>query len=271
MYPKSNLHTHTTFCDGKISPAEMVDTAIEKGLVTLGFSGHAQMIGHGERWCMSETGTQAYRAAVRAIARERADEIEIALGVEQDIFAISSTEGYDYVIGAVHMVRKDGDEAPVDSSPDELDRGVREMYNGDIYALIEDFYRLSAEAPRATGADIAAHFDLVRKFNKDGARFDECDKRYRDAAMTALNEAAKSDVIFEINTGGKYRVGCDLYPSRELLTELKSIGGRITFSSDSHDARSLCYKFDEAKRLAKSCGFKTAWTWSGGGFKEFKI
>ena len=271
MYPKSNLHTHSTFCDGKVSPAEMVDAAIEKGLKTLGFSGHAHMVGDGERWCMSETGTAAYKATVRALARDRADEIEIALGVEQDIFSDASTDGYDYVIGAVHIVRKDGGEVPVDSSPERLDDGVRKFFGGDYYALIEEFYKLTAEAPRVTGADIAAHFDVVRKFNADGSRFNEADKRYRDAAMTALREVAKSDAIFEINTGGKYRVGCDLYPSRELLTELKTLGGRITFSSDSHDVKSLCYKFDEAKRLARSCGFKTAWTWSGGGFKEFKI
>ena len=271
MFPRSNLHTHSTFCDGKISPSQMVAAAIEKGLVSLGFSGHAHMTGGGERWCMSETGTEAYKAAVRALARDRADEIEIALGVEQDVFSDMPVDGYDYVLGAVHFVRKDGEEAAVDSSPELFDIGVRTLFGGDVYAFIEEFYKLTAEAPRITHADIAAHFDLVRKFNAGGVRFDETDKRYRDAAFTALHEAAKSDVIFEINTGGKYRVGCDLYPSAELLTELKNIGGRITFSSDSHDARSLCYKFDEARRRAKSCGFKTAWTWKDGGFKEFKI
>ncbi|MBO5371040.1 MAG: PHP domain-containing protein, partial [Clostridia bacterium] len=35
-----DLHTHTTYCDGKDSPEDMVKTAIEKGLRVIGFSGH---------------------------------------------------------------------------------------------------------------------------------------------------------------------------------------------------------------------------------------
>ena len=38
---KANLHTHTSFCDGKNSPEEMVRSAVEKGFDVLGFSGHS--------------------------------------------------------------------------------------------------------------------------------------------------------------------------------------------------------------------------------------
>ena len=37
---KINLHTHSTFCDGKNTAEEMVLSAIEHGLSVLGFSGH---------------------------------------------------------------------------------------------------------------------------------------------------------------------------------------------------------------------------------------
>jgi len=36
-----NLHTHSTFCDGIDTPEEMIKVAIEKGFVSLGFSGHS--------------------------------------------------------------------------------------------------------------------------------------------------------------------------------------------------------------------------------------
>ena len=35
-----DFHTHTTFCDGKNTPEEMVLAAIEKGMPRIGFSGH---------------------------------------------------------------------------------------------------------------------------------------------------------------------------------------------------------------------------------------
>ena len=37
----SSYHTHTTFCDGKDSPEELVLEAIRLGCPEIGFSGHA--------------------------------------------------------------------------------------------------------------------------------------------------------------------------------------------------------------------------------------
>ena len=34
---KSNFHTHSTFCDGKNTPEEMVEVAIEKKIDIWGF------------------------------------------------------------------------------------------------------------------------------------------------------------------------------------------------------------------------------------------
>lgn len=38
---KINLHSHTTFCDGKNSAEEMVVSAIDHGFDVFGFSGHS--------------------------------------------------------------------------------------------------------------------------------------------------------------------------------------------------------------------------------------
>ena len=38
-FPKVNLHTHTTYCDGKESVESMIQAAIAKNFVRLGFSG----------------------------------------------------------------------------------------------------------------------------------------------------------------------------------------------------------------------------------------
>ena len=36
----SNLHTHSTFCDGVNTPEEIVKSAVERGFSSVGFSGH---------------------------------------------------------------------------------------------------------------------------------------------------------------------------------------------------------------------------------------
>ena len=38
---KCNYHTHTKYCDGKNTPDEMVQRAIELGFTHLGFSEHS--------------------------------------------------------------------------------------------------------------------------------------------------------------------------------------------------------------------------------------
>ena len=42
-----NYHTHTTYCDGKNTPEEIVLEAIRLGLDTIGFSGHSPAGGCG--------------------------------------------------------------------------------------------------------------------------------------------------------------------------------------------------------------------------------
>ena len=58
-----NLHTHTTFCDGKNTPAEMAAAAFAAGLGAIGFSGHSPL--DGEEWCMAPADLPAYRAAAK--------------------------------------------------------------------------------------------------------------------------------------------------------------------------------------------------------------
>ena len=40
MKIKTNYHTHTTYCDGKDNPEQIISVALDKGFSILGFSGH---------------------------------------------------------------------------------------------------------------------------------------------------------------------------------------------------------------------------------------
>ena len=111
----SNYHTHSTFCDGKDTPEEMVLEAIRLGCSEIGFSGHSYT-DFDETYCMSIEGTKQYKKCIRELAEKYRDRIRILLGVEQDYFSNAPTDGYDYVIGSVHYIKKDGAYLTVDES-----------------------------------------------------------------------------------------------------------------------------------------------------------
>ena len=50
----ANYHTHTSFCDGKNTPEQIVLYAIEKGFTSIGFSGHGYTP-FDLRYCMKDT------------------------------------------------------------------------------------------------------------------------------------------------------------------------------------------------------------------------
>lgn len=272
-FPKMNFHTHTTYCDGKESVESMIQAALAKDFTRLGFSGHCFndfRPGDQEVWCMSPEGTQKYMAEVRAMAEKYKDKIEILCGVEQDFCASTSIEGFDYVIGSVHYVEKDGMYYCVDESPEVLEQAIKEGVGGDPYALTKRFFEQEAEVVQKTNATFIGHFDLVTKFNEGNRFFDPMDKRYRDAALTAMDALIKTGRPFEINTGAMYRgLRKEPYPSVQLLKDLYERKGDILLSSDSHDGASLGFAFDEIAKLVKEIGFRGVKVLSKDGLEDF--
>ncbi len=247
---RSTFHNHTTFCDGKSSAEEMVQAALAAGCPSLGFSGHSHTW-FDESYCMSKAGTDAYRAETARLKAAYAERIRILCGVEQDYWSDAPTDGYDFVIGSVHYVRKNGHYLPVDSSKDTLLQGVNAQYGGDILAFCEDYYRQIANVQNKTGCTFVGHFDLVTKFNEDSALFDQDDPRYRAAALAAVDTLCEQGAVFELNTGAMakgYRTAP--YPARFLLERIRDHGGKVLLNADCHDAEKLLFGLDQTEQLA---------------------
>ena len=131
MIPKANYHTHTKYCDGKNTVAEMTKAAFDKGFTHLGFSGHGYT-DFDESYCMSRENIQNYLRDVAAVKAEYAGKMEVYAGVEQDCFSTESTDIYDYIIGSTHYVYKDGLYHTVDESEEKTNAIVREFFGGDF-------------------------------------------------------------------------------------------------------------------------------------------
>ncbi len=256
---KINLHSHTTYCDGKNSAEEMVLAAIEKGFDVFGFSGHSYTP-FDESYCMSIEATKAYKEEVSGLKEKYKKNIRILCGVEQDFYSDRSTCGYDYVIGSVHAFynRKYDKYIYADYDPQILIDSCEKYYGGDFLSLAEDYFEEESHVAEKTGCNIIGHFDLITKFNEQTKMFDESHPRYINAVDNALARLLKSNAVFEINTGAMakgYRTSP--YPSEAILRKINSGKGRVIISSDTHSADTVDYAFKDALRLAAICGFDT--------------
>ena len=239
-----NFHTHTTFCDGKNTAEEMVTAAIERGCTELGFSTHGHM--DFADWSISLENTERYKEEILRLKEKYRDRIKIYLGIEYDYFCDFPTDDYDYVIGAVHYVEKDGNFLAVDHAASIFCNDVEKYYNGDFYAYAHDYYKLVGDLYNKTRCDIIAHFDLVTKFNQNDILFDTTDHQYRKYAGDALDALLETPAVFEVNTGAISRgYRKEPYPADFILDKIWQCGKIPVISSDTHAAATVNFMIEE--------------------------
>lgn len=245
----SDFHLHTTYCDGKNSPEEMILSAIEKGMTDIGFSVHSYMT-FDRSYCLKKEKTENYSEELTLLKKQYKDKIKIHIGVEQDYYSDAPTDRFEYVVGSVHYL-KDGEKFwPIDSSAKILSQAVNEAFGGDWYLMAEHYYSVVADVVRKTNADIIGHIDLITKFNETADLFDMTNQRYLDAAKKCVDALIPYGKPFEINTGAISRgYRTSPYPSKEILDYIKSKGGKLILSSDAHSAEHLLFEFDKWEHL----------------------
>lgn len=268
---RSNLHTHSLYCDGKNTLSELAEKAVCEGFLSLGFSSHAYM-DFDHSFCMKKEDEGKYFGEIEELKEKFDGKLEIYKGLEYDIFSDADTSKCDYIIGAVHYIKHGGNYLCVDESPEIAKKNIDEFFGGssDKYAFAY-FEELAAMA-KMISFDIVAHFDLLTKFNEKVPLINTSSRAYKTAALDAVSEIMKTHEIFEINTGAIARSWRTTpYPDDFILKEICRLGGQIVISSDCHDKNMLTCSFSNAVRLAKNCGFKTCLQMRGGKFTECEL
>lgn len=244
----SDLHAHTCFCDGKDTPEQMVLSAIKKGLKTIGLCVHAYI--PGATYCVSLSGAEQFKKQVSELKEKYKDKITVLCGVENDYFSNMDLSGFDYVIGSVHYFSVDGKIYDVDHSKEMFVEIVNEVFGGDFYSAVENYYSFVGKIFEKANADIIGHFDLVTKFNQNDELFSTSHPRYIAAVNGALDKLVKENKPFEINTGAISRgYRNEPYPSKDIIENIKKRGGKFILSSDSHSANNIAYKYDIWQKL----------------------
>lgn len=263
-----DFHTHSTFCDGKNTLEEMALSAIDKGFSSLGFSGHS-FTSFDLDYCIKDE--NAYIKECRRLQKKYEDKIEILCGIERDFYADNQYPDLDYIIGSVHYVKAGEEYIAVDLFDGQLE-AVNRHFGGDYLKFAESYFENVSKLPQVHKTDIIGHFDLIKIFNADGKLFDENCERYKKAAIKAVDELIKYDVLFEINTGAIFRGRRqEPYPSEFILEYIASKGGKVILNGDSHEINALGYRFKESAELAKKCGFKSIYRITKDGKKELEI
>ncbi len=267
-----NLHTHTTYCDGKDTPREMVEAALQMGFNSIGFSGHSYMH-YSPSHSMSLEGTEEYIREIRALKEEYADRIKIYCGIEFDMYSMQvNLKDYEYAIGSVHYLLMDGKYVGFDRSQSEVEQVIHTYFQDDGMAYAEKYYETLATLPEYGDFDILGHFDLISKHCENIKFYDEQSPRYRNAAVQAMEALSGKIPYFEVNTvaiARGYRK--TPYPSIPLIKELKRLGFEPVITSDCHDASYLSCEFEQAEKILKECGFRYRFVLTDEGFCPVKL
>ena len=265
---RADFHTHTTFCDGKSTPREMVEAAYSKGFTDFGISGHADFSMFETGFGMNDKKLCLYTEELKKLREEYHGKMNIYIGIELD--GLGPIQKAEYSIGSTHALIKDGVYVSIDDTEEKLVKSVENLWHGDWYAFAREYFEAESQIYDRTKCDFIGHFDLLTKFNEGYKHFDETRDAYLEPAIMAMRKLSGTGLPFEINTGAMSRGYRSVpYPSAILLKELHACGGRILINSDSHSADTIGYAFKEAEELAKACGFKSVYALKpGGGFRE---
>ena len=266
------MHMHTDFSGGNYNVRELACAALVKGYKSIGFS-EQLCIDFDRGNSLAREDEKAYIDSVLALKNEMKGYMNIYLGCEYDYFAEEADLApYEYVIGSVGYVEKDGEIICADEEEHSVVRFVNEHFGGDFYKYCKAYYENVIKMCEKCDFDIFTHFDLAAKYNEDGKYFDEEDSKYLIPAIDALETLIKKGVIFEISPRFVYEgTRKTMSPNSNLIAAVKNYGGSVIIGSGGNDISSLGYKFDDAIRLAADSGFKSVKYFYDGGFLDFPI
>ena len=270
------LHTHNTFCDGKNTVREMIETAISLGFLSIGISSHCYT-GYDTDVCgIKKEKVDDYYSTVLTLKEEYRDKIDVFLGLEiesrekGEIRSVIDSR-LDYSIGSVHLFRNNGVFYSVDNTPEEW-KAALSAFGGNALDLVENYLEELASFAEDTPFDILGHFDLYTKFNEKEMLFDDNSSSYKALALKYLDRIIKTGKIIEINTGAMSRGWRTTpYPAFFLLERMKEKGARVIVNSDSHSTSTLSYGYDTAYRMLKEAGYKKEIILTRNGWKERSI
>ena len=274
-----NLHTHTNFSDGSDDPEKYVEEAIRQGFSVLGFSDHSP-VPFENTFAIREGKIQEYADAASGIRHPASLlilpglEIDYIPGITRPIDYYRKNFTFDYFIGSVHFVKTGNSNELwfIDGPSIEIyDRGLKEIFGGDIHKGVTAYYRQLNEMIDNEKPDIIGHLDKIKMYNR-GRYFSESEEWYVALVDETLDLAGKSGCVIEVNTRGIYKKRSEtLFPGPEVLRKIREMNIPVVLSSDAHKPFELSLYFPEAKKILIDLGFKNLFLKDKDGWEEVPL
>ena len=272
-----NLHTHSTFCDGKNTPEEMVQLAIKKGFDSIGFSGHSYM-SFSKEWSMSLADTEIYKKQILELKEKYKNQIDIFLGLEFEMHSNHGLKekmdlsGYDYLIGSSHYLKIGDEIVGFDRDAKTVKSIIDDYFGGNGLAFAKYYYESFSKIYEYGKFDIVGHIDIITKTLDQIPHFDTESKEYLGYAYDCISALSGKIPFFEVNTGAISRGYRTVpYPTKPLIKELKNKGFGVVITSDCHNGEFLDCGFNDAREILKDCGFNERYILTQNGFKAVSL
>ena len=253
----SDFHMHTNFLfDSDISPRDMIEGALAKGLTTICITDHNDK----DYPVHEDIGMEGslfdldrYFQELGALREEYADRIDVRIGIEIGLQPhlgeyykeLVSQYPFDFVIGSVHVVNG---EDPYYQKMFET-RTDEDAYRETFEVTLEDIESVQ-------DFDVLGHIDYVVRYGKKQAQ-EYSYRKYADILDEILKKVISMGKGIEMNMAGfKYGLGF-CHPHPDVIRRYRELGGEvITIGADGHRPEHIAYDFQKAGDILKGCGFK---------------
>ncbi|OLN87828.1 putative histidinol-phosphatase [Colletotrichum chlorophyti] len=278
------MHSHSgQFCPGhaKDQLEAIIQHAISIGYKTMGLTEHMPRLEIADLYPEElEEGDpkaslavlaprhEAYLLEAQRLREKYASQIHLLIGFEGEwyrpsygpfIKSLSSHPAVDYFIGSLHHVNA----VPIDYS--------REMYvdamktaGGDEERMYERYYDQQHEMLTALEPRVVGHFDLIRLMSEDPGRDVRAWKGVWERIVRNLEVVKGYGGLLECNSSALRKGLAEPYPCRIISETWLGMGGRFTFSDDSHGIAQVATNYKRNLDYLESLGVKQVYTFERG-------
>jgi len=169
--------------------------------------------------------------------------------------SLAAHPAVDYFIGSIHHTRG----VPIDFDAAMYAQAVAAC-GGIEGGLFEAYFDEQFEMLRGLRPRVVGHFDLVRLFSEEPGRALKDDRRVWERVVRNLEFVKGYGGWLECNTSGLRKGLAEPYPKREIAEEWVRMGGRFTFSDDSHGIAQVGTNYWRGLDYLEGIGVTELWT-----------
>lgn len=173
------------------------------------------------------------------------------------IQTLAAHPAVDYFIGSVHHARGG---IPIDYDAATYARAVAAVGAGSEEALYESYYDEQLDMLRALRPRVVGHFDLIRLLSSAPGR----DVRQWAGVWARIVRNLEFVIGYggwlECNTSALRKGLEEPYPARPIAEKYLKMGGKFTFSDDSHGTAQVITNYGRGLDYLESLGVSEVWT-----------